>query len=354
MTSLFLRLPGGVDVRVEQAPADLERHLRSRLPLFAGESFDGGSPAILVRAARPDELTGTGEWEADAPYGMIPVLHGGRRAIACRRRGQVDHVIVPDEPIELHFRARGKCARRVYGALLVALHAALLRRRAALLHAAAATREDRCVLLVGFRGSRKSQILFTLLREGWGYLADDKVILADGRVHLFQTLVGLADHHLSALPWLAWRSSAVGRRVRSALSALSGRVLPRQFLPAASKVLDPITFLDVHDLFPGCPVVRETAIHAVALLGPAESPSVTPLAREEALRELACVQDLMFHDLEPLPRLLAALSPVPLPLVAEVAAASLPPRVRFVRVGLPPRLSPEEAARAVASLAQDA
>ncbi len=355
MSTLFLDFVGAATVRVDDAPPELDRHLRSRVPLFLRDApADGTPPAIHFRPARPEDLAGWGDWEVDAPYGMVPVLHQGRRAVACRHRGAVDLVLVPGEPIEVLFRRHCKCAGRLYGALLVSLHLALRRRGALLVHAAAVADKRGGLLLAGLRGSRKTQILLTLLRDGWGYLADDKVILSAGRVHLFQTLVGLADHHLASLPWLGARSrkgpSGVTRRVRETFASLSVKLLPRQLLPAASKVLDPVAFLDVHDLFPECPVVREQAVDAVVLLGPGEALSAAPCGRAEALAELAGVQEMFFHDLDPLDRLLALFSPSAPPPIAAVLDATLPSSVTFFRVGLPARCAVDEAARVVASL----
>ena len=355
MSTLFLDFVGAATVRVDDAPPELDRHLRSRVPLFFRDALpDGVPPAVHFRSASAQDLAGWGDWEVDAPYGMVPALHQARRAVACRYRGAVDLVLVPGEPIEVLFRRHRKCAGRLYGALLVTLHLALRRRGALLVHAAAVADERRCLLLAGLRGSRKTQILLTLLRDGWGYLADDKVILSSGRVHLFQTLVGLADHHLASLPWLGARSrkgaSGVGRKVRTTVATLSAKLLPRQLLPAASKVLDPGAFLDVHDLFPGCPGGRERAVDAVALLGPGDALAAAPCGRAEAIQELAGVQEMFFHDLDPLDRLLAHFSPSAPPPIAAVLDAALPSSVAFFRVGLPARCAVDEAARLVALL----
>ena len=88
----------------------------------------------------------------------------------------------------------------------------------------------------------------------------------------------------------------------------------------------------------------------MALLGPGDALAAAPCGRAEAIQELAGVQEMFFHDLDPLDRLLALFSPSAPPPIAAVLDAALPPSVAFFRVGLPARCAVDEAARLVALL----
>lgn len=60
---------------------------------------------------------------------------------------------------------------------ILSLVVLLQHRGAVVLHAAALARAQRGLLLVGHSGSGKSTTTFSLVRQGWGYLSDDTVLL---------------------------------------------------------------------------------------------------------------------------------------------------------------------------------
>ncbi len=59
----------------------------------------------------------------------------------------------------------------------------LLRQPAVALHAAALSRDGRCLLLAGAPGAGKSTLCAALLHAGYGYVADDVLLLRQARVH---------------------------------------------------------------------------------------------------------------------------------------------------------------------------
>ncbi len=93
------------------------------------------------------------------------------------------------------------------------------------LHASCAARDDDGVLLLGPPGSGKSDLLLRLIDRGFTLVADDRVVMENGRAFPAEGLEGLIEMRGLGILRLAWRPSA---RVR--LACELGQPMPR--LPA--------------------------------------------------------------------------------------------------------------------------
>ncbi|MBI4614771.1 MAG: hypothetical protein HY720_14260 [Planctomycetes bacterium] len=297
--------------------------LRARFARFETAN-DGAAPSVgvVVEPLVTGDIEGDSAWWTHSPYGMGFGFHRGRRAVILPRRGEADVALVPDDPVGVHYRARSGCERRVYGIVLFALALALARRGGLLLHAAGAVRGGRAVLVAGPRGSRKTQILLDLLRDGWDYLSEDKLLLARGMAHVFQSEIGIRDHHFESVSWLpnAWPprlsrgTRSLARGIRRRAAALAVRMLPSRLIPPVARRFDPVHPVEARELFPEIQVAPPVAPAAVALLSrrtQGRELSCEPLGAPEALEELAAIQELVFHELAPLDRLVRLCDPGP-------------------------------------------
>lgn len=61
------------------------------------------------------------------------------------------------------------------------------------LHASCAARDGKGVLLLGASGAGKSDLLLRLVRRGYALIADDRVVLENGRVRCPERLQGLME-----------------------------------------------------------------------------------------------------------------------------------------------------------------
>ncbi|MFP6687114.1 MAG: hypothetical protein VB934_20495, partial [Polyangiaceae bacterium] len=164
--------------------------------------------------------------------------------------------------IHIAYLPRPKIARRLFGVLLLALQAAALRRGGTFVHGSMAQHPDHGgVLLLGANNSRKTQILLTMLREGWDFLCDDKSLLLDGKCHSLDATIPICGHHIQALPWVGDALRNIGahvgrptsRRLRLAALRLL-QVLPPPSLPgiAITERLNPTLRPAPSALFVGC------------------------------------------------------------------------------------------------------
>ncbi len=117
----------------------------------------------------------------------------------------------------------------------------------AVLHAAGAAKDNQALLLPGRGGVRKTTILMNLLKNGWGYLADDLVLLHRGKLYpnpqspaLFDYLFrNREDEHYTArdypkLLWHLWASRKVSYPIAGPTDLAGVVTLLRSSEPAES------------------------------------------------------------------------------------------------------------------------
>jgi hypothetical protein len=204
MNDIGFSFPAGVKVLLKAPPLSIDNLLRKQWYRFTSPAVMG-EPTILAQPA--DSLFDTGLHRplgTDVQPYTFQVTTQGAEALFYYR-GKADlRVRWRTMGIRVDYCSRHGMADRLYGVLLWLLRRALNNAGAALLHGAAIVPkgENGAVLLVGPRGSGKTLLLLTLLRNAKGcYLAEDKMILFKGRVSSFQDDVPIQDHPIDALPW---------------------------------------------------------------------------------------------------------------------------------------------------------
>lgn len=288
------------------------------------------------------------------PYGISLVRYRGESGIALNYRGRPDMVLMLGNKIKIYFTPRRKNFRRLYGLTLFAINLVMHKKTGLLYHGAAAAKEERALLLTGLRGSKKTQLLLTLLRDGWEYIGDDKVLLHGGRMHLFQDFIPVNDHHLDNLPWLyerlpdraRWKKNPINRKVRSGLAALSRRYLNKHVLSAMKKVYDPEVMVKIRDIFPSCSIAERRRPSAVVILSLGDDVCCRRIASESALREISALQSLVFYQTGPLEQLAFLCNQNFELSVGEVVRENLSDR-RFFRLSLPGTVDMDEACHAL-------
>ncbi|MBI4614776.1 MAG: hypothetical protein HY720_14285 [Planctomycetes bacterium] len=113
-------------------------------------------------------------------------------------------------------------------------------------------------------------------------------------------------------PRLSRGTGSLARGIRRRAAALAVRMLPSRLVPPVARRLDPVHPVEARELFPESQVSPPVAPAAVALLSgrtQGRELSCEPLGAPEALDELAAIQELVFHELAPLDRLVRLCDP---------------------------------------------
>lgn len=152
---------------------------------------DGGKPDILFQISLVEELPSIAEKRifVDLAYGPEPAIgqlsvYGSRHIFSLVFQDCAVITLSPgtrstDEPVVIQGVTTPALwqSGRLEDVLFTSLAPVLRRRGYYLMHAFAASREDRAVLFVGPSGSGKTTVGLSLIQQGWQFLANDVVLL---------------------------------------------------------------------------------------------------------------------------------------------------------------------------------
>ena len=181
---------GGIPLRVHCEDAAVAAMVDGRLASLRGPGFDHidpGQPGIDVEIRGPGATldwpvapSGPGRSVYDAPSGPIEyfedtdqifVDYEDRVRLLCTpTEGRIEMAITGSDP--------GAPTVATHPLLNIALFETMKRRGRFALHAAAASRDGRGVLVPGTSGAGKSTLSVTLVRAGFDFLSDDTVFLS--------------------------------------------------------------------------------------------------------------------------------------------------------------------------------
>lgn len=313
MHEMNLNLHGLVKVWAPEVTDEVYYGMRKFLGhFFVEEKTQLESLDILLLPLASAKLKESLNNLSPSPYGMSFVEHHGDKGIVFNYKGVPDQVLILEDKITIYYTPRKKNLHRIYGLLLFSINLVLHQKDGLLYHGAGAVNGDTALLLTGLRGSKKTQLLMTLLQHEWHYISDDKLLLYNGTMYMFQDVIPIADHHLSSLPWLydnlpkkVQRRKSVWRRtMRMQIAAFSRRWLSKHVLPLMEKVYDPQLLLNTLDMFPNCQLVSSASPSAVVLLSLGDKISCEQLEPDQAtLEEIAAIQSLVFYSMGPLEQL---------------------------------------------------
>lgn len=248
---------------------------------------------------------------APSPYGMSFVEHHGENGIVFNYRGKPDLVLMLGQGVTIYFSPRRKNLNRMYGLVLFSISLVIGKKGGLLFHGAAVRKDDFTLLLAGLRGSKKTLLLLSLLHEGWDFVSDDKMLLHNKSLHMFQDLIPLKDHHVQELSWLfeqlpakAKRNkSLLRRRIRKKIAAGSRRLLSKNLLPLMERVYDPYYMVKTQELFSSCEIVNSTKVGTVVIVTLGDKIACTEIDPAVAQPEISAIQSLRFYSMGPLEQL---------------------------------------------------
>lgn len=345
---LRFRFPGGAILWLVQPTVAVESIFRHRLHRFLVAEPGSEDKTDLVITSEP--VPGPVPVWRDVPPRHLPFLawqRGEWPALIFSYRGQQDIAVLFGATTTIYYPRRPRLADRLYGLFLFVLQQRLIQSGALLFHGAAVARGEQTLLFTAGRGGGKTGMLLTLLRQGWDYLGEDKLILWDGHVYPFQTGISVRDHHLQQLPWLPRLHPSLtkvcrGLAWRRTLRAWATTHLPRYLLPGVERFYEKSVRLQPETLFPQCVTRTAEKPQAVVLLTPGQGPAWHPFSTEQGCVYSAAIQTLQHHGYaqaaEVVHRMKATLHWDLEPLLRHHLG-----HTPFFRLSLPPFTPPEEA-----------
>jgi len=237
-----------------------------------------------------------------ALYGVSVLDYHGEVAVGLLHRGLPDVLVVSSDPLKIVYRPRAGNQSRLYWALLFGIQLSLRRKGALLVHGAVVEREGQTLWLAGHRGSRKTQMLLTLVRQGWNYLSDDKFILHNGMLYLFESRIRINDHLFSCLPWIRrmvprtlLQQSATP--LRNLVRPLAYRWLPKRPTLGLEKTLNPTVHQEIEVLMPSCRIRTQAEPTRSFLLFHGNTLSVREIPRQLAVTTLSSINRMLFSSM---------------------------------------------------------
>jgi hypothetical protein len=164
----------------------------------------------------------------------------------------------------------------------------------------------------------------SLLRHGWDYLADDKLVLKEGTAHLFESHIAIRDHHLRGMPWLGKRMGAAEKpqqwrlKARALAAELGRRILPKRYVTSWIRRWDRRHARPADKLFPEVDLLTDARPDLLVYLSPARGCSATRSETRRTFHRIAAVQQMMFEAFTPMEEMVRAFCDADLPDPSEI------------------------------------
>ena len=342
MTDIVLNIHDLVRVRLRCPPEWLATRFERHLGRFIAVQGSAAKADVSIQHMPAEQPFKTLCTLPGPQHRLGCAIHNGHRGILLLYHHNPDVGIFPGACVKVLHARRPRAFRRIYGMTLFAIHFALQRKRALLFHGACLCRGTKTVLVTGSRGSGKTLLLLALLRRGWEYLADDKLVLHKGKAHLFESVIRLTDHHIRSLPWLLERLPADIRRKRAhslvAFRRLIGRagaaVLPDRLAMPWERKWNPLHVISVSQLFPGIRMLEAGRPDLLIHLRPSARLGSRSVTRQHMIARVVSVQRMMFQDMAPLDELLTTFCDTRLPALEDILDENLAAQ-EFVEFDMP-------------------
>lgn len=309
--SLYLNIHNLIHVWAPNIPQNVSNYLRSQLGIFPVCS-DNKPEEIDIHLIQlqeaPKLASSVNRW--NSLYGFCLSEYEKQQAVIFNYKGTPDVIVTFSEVIKILYINRPRVSNRLYGILLFCFKLVLNKKNGLLFHGAIAKKEDNSVLLIGHRGTKKTLLLLTMLREEWDYLSDDKFVLHDNNAYSFQPFIKIMNYHFDLLPWLDEIKPGIRRpknwAFRKRIGDLAQMHVHKYLLPAVDKYCNPSLDIKVDTLFPACKILHSVKPSTVIVLFIGPGFSFTNVSKKEAVvDEIALIQQLAFQDMNSFENLLA-------------------------------------------------
>ncbi len=314
MTVEYLRLDNIIEI--ELAVCERLRDAFARqMPRFTRTAHPKKAvPDVILRDLTADTARQTVSRFRGARYTFGYTHCEGTPALVMLGRAAPIAAIVAGAPPIVYIHPATAKIGPAYVLVLFAIQQALQRAGRLMLHGACLTRpnSDNAVLFVGARGTCKTCLSLTLMRDGWGYISDDKLIVTEDGVVPFEDVIGIRDWHVEKLSWLHNRlprncrcgKGVLRRRLRAAVGRCGAGLLAADLAVRWRDRWSGGIRVPVSELFPETPVPPRAHVQTVIHIKPSEHVALDIVDRMATMRTIVALERMLFLDLAPLPSLL--------------------------------------------------
>ncbi len=238
------------------------------------------------------------------------------KALILNHKDKPDIIITFSKVINIYYIKRSKIERKLYAHLLFCINIVLKGKKGLLFHGAAATLNNNVVVLTGHRGTKKTLLLLEMLKEGWGFISDDKAILHNNKFHLFQPFIPIREHHMEALPWISEIVSLRKDFIKKSdwkkkLLKISRKYLNKHLLPALDRFFNSLISIDP-TIISNKRVVRNSSTPLTFfILSSGVTYKMKALTVVEALDKISAIQKLAFNEFDRIEYILRLYNMIP-------------------------------------------
>ena len=299
---MFFNLHSLIKIWAPNVPIEINSFLSRQLGhiLTEPQNKTDESNIFLLELNKPPVFKKSFErW--DSLFGFYLTQYQGQDAIVFSYKGKPDIIVSLSDTIEIYYLNRPNICHKLYGTILFCINLSLNKLDGLLLHGAAVKNEKHCLVLTGHRGTKKTMLLLTMLRDGWGFLSDDKFILLNSSAYLFQPTVPLRGHHFNTLRWLSeivsdkqqlikW--SATKRR----LLCLARRHVHKHLLPAVDRFLNPSLVVPADIFSPMCKIVYSSTPSMFIAIFAGNKFELRDIPRDDFIEKMSIIQQMASHE----------------------------------------------------------
>ena len=290
-----------VKIALENAPTAITDFLSLQLGHFSVSESDSKPDTIditLTKLSKEEpDFPGSSLWHS--LYGFTVSEFEGNDAIYFQYKDSCDIIVSISDTIVIYYTERPGIQRKLYSVLLFCINLVLNRKWGCMLHGAVLEKDDCCVMLAGHRGSMKTILCLTMLKHGWNYLSDDKCLLANQAVHMFQPTIPVRLHHFEALPWLEDYTDNTLKKfstLKKGCLNLATKVVPKRLLSPLNRYLNPSQLVSGDQLSSGAQIIQHEKLTDIVILNTGKALRSEKLTRTEFVTKFTLIQNMASID----------------------------------------------------------
>jgi hypothetical protein len=304
--SIFLQTPQAIIIELADISEDLKAQLLHRLDHIAKGCAALPSQAVDIVIRRQQHRFATLDhraWQMNALYGCYVTNINGVATVFLLNDSKPFCQISFAQQITIELDQQLSQIKPLYDLIIFCIRYQLEQHQYFLLHGGVYIKNQRPLILLGQRGSRKTLIGLNLLKQGWDYLAEDKFVVNQQGIYQYDNYFTLNAYHFELLPWLLEQYPQARRfqrwsRVRKLMGKTAKSVLPQKLHPNVHRVFNKGLDCHIEQLFPHTnraeKINTEVKVMLLSHQYQRQKIELCPLPREHLLDQLVQLQQLAF------------------------------------------------------------